>query len=95
MGGPFADLKVNLGPGYAFDYNPRFVRRYISHYRAHFTTTNYTYPLIMEHDNLEDFQNTLQRDGGSVWWMSMATIYSYYSEIVRLARSRVLHPMTT
>ncbi|GAB1318458.1 Tyrosinase copper-binding domain-containing protein [Madurella fahalii] len=81
MGGPFAGLKVNLGPGYAFDYNPRFVRRYISHFRAHFTTTNYTYPLVTENDSLEDFQMALEERLGGVWRMGMATIYSFINEV--------------
>ncbi|KXX76190.1 hypothetical protein MMYC01_208629 [Madurella mycetomatis] len=81
MGGPFADLKVNLGPGYAFDYNPRPVRRHLSHFRAHFTTTKYTYPLITENDNLRDFQMALQERSGGVWRMGIGTIYSYLQDV--------------
>ncbi|CAI4215502.1 unnamed protein product [Parascedosporium putredinis] len=58
--GPFASMKVNLGPGSSVKYNPRCLTRDISTAYAKFTTVEYSYPLIATSNTISKFQDTLQ-----------------------------------
>ncbi|KAK4446285.1 hypothetical protein QBC34DRAFT_470052 [Podospora aff. communis PSN243] len=73
--GPFANMSVNLGPlapsltlpeiprnpqADGFGYNPRCLRRDLNVHSAAVTTTNYTYDLITQNDNIHWFQTVME-----------------------------------
>ncbi|KAL2181126.1 uncharacterized protein P884DRAFT_312111 [Thermothelomyces heterothallicus CBS 202.75] len=58
--GPFADMKVNLGPGDSLAYNPRCLKRNISKSYAAMTTADKTYALITGSADIARFQDTMQ-----------------------------------
>lgn len=62
--GPFADMKVNLGPGNSLRYNPRCLNRSISKENAAGTTADKTYALITRSNDITSFQNTMQTPWG-------------------------------
>lgn len=53
-------MRVNLGPGYSFRYNPRCLKRDISKSQASQTTADKTYSLITGSNNIASFQGTMQ-----------------------------------
>lgn len=58
--GPFADMKVNLGPGTSLEYNPRCLRRDVSRSNAQECVAAKTLPVITRSQDIGTFQNTLQ-----------------------------------
>ncbi|EJT78180.1 para-nitrobenzyl esterase [Gaeumannomyces tritici R3-111a-1] len=58
--GPFADIKVNLGPGNSLEFNPRCLTRDISKSNATHTTADKTFALITSSNDIRSFQDTMQ-----------------------------------
>ncbi|EPE32098.1 Di-copper centre-containing [Glarea lozoyensis ATCC 20868] len=88
--GPFKDMVVSLGPfgkivndlppnprADNFGSNPRCLRRDVNKYSAAVTFDNYTYSLITENNNIEDFQaNMLGNASRNDWGVHMGGHYT-------------------